>query len=116
MLKRKLYDALLAWKQEPVRENALLIEGARRVGKSTLAEEFARSEYRTYILIDFSQPEDGVLDAFAEQRNHLDAFFMYLSAAYGVELFERDSLIVFDEVQLYPKAREFIKQLVADGR
>ncbi len=116
MFRRKLYDELLAWKREPVRENALLIEGARRVGKSTLVEEFARCEYRSYIIVDFSHPEDGVLEAFETQRNHLDVFFMYLSAAYGVTLHKRESLIIFDEVQLYPKAREFIKQLVADGR
>lgn len=116
MLRRKLYDDLLKWKRQEIRENALLIEGARRVGKSTLVEHFAQQEYRSYILIDFSHPEDGVIDAFESQRNHLDAFFMYLSLSYGVTLYERESLIIFDEVQLYPKAREFIKQLVADGR
>ena len=91
-------------------------EGARRVGKSTIAEEFGRRNYASYMLVDFSKAPDDVLGYFVDLRNDLDAFFMYLSSFYGVELHRRDSLIIFDEVQLYPKAREAIKQLVADGR
>ncbi|KFI54242.1 ATPase [Bifidobacterium callitrichos DSM 23973] len=94
----------------------MLIEGARRVGKSTLAEEFGRNEYASCLTIDFTHAPDDVLGYFGDMRNDLDTFFLYLSAYYGVSFHERDTLIVFDEVQQYPKAREAIKQLVADGR
>ena len=107
---------LASWKDSSQGSTALLIEGARRVGKSTIAEEFGRRNYASYMLVDFSKAPDDVLGYFVDLRNDLDAFFMYLSSFYGVELHRRDSLIIFDEVQLYPKAREAIKQLVADGR
>ena len=113
---RKAYEKLASWKDSSQGSTALLIEGARRVGKSTIAEEFGRRNYASYMLVDFSKAPDDVLGYFVALRNDLDAFFMYLSSFYGVELHRRDSLIIFDEVQLYPKAREAIKQLVADGR
>ena len=113
---RKAYEELASWKESSQGSTALLIEGARRVGKSTIAEEFGRRNYASYMLVDFSKAPDDVLGYFVDLRNDLDAFFMYLSSFYGVELHRRDSLIIFDEVQLYPKAREAIKQLVADGR
>ena len=106
----------MAWKEESGGSTALLIEGARRVGKSTVAEEFAKNEYDSYILIDFSRVSDGFKQTFLETRNDLDTFFLYLTAEFGVMLKKRRSLIIFDEVQLFPKAREFVKHLVADGR
>lgn len=116
MLKRKAYQRLLEWKQRSQGRTAMLVEGARRVGKSTLVEEFGRNEYASCLIVDFTHAPDDVLGYFRDMRNDLDTFFLYLSAYYGVTLHERDSLIVFDEVQLYPKAREAVKQLVADGR
>ena len=115
MFKRKAYKKLLEWK-EGNGESAMLIEGARRTGKSTLAESFASSEYTTYLLIDFETVEQTVKDIFEQHRSNIDEFFKYLIAFYGVDLKERDTLIVFDEVQRFPIARSFIKQLVADGR
>lgn len=116
IFKRKIYDKLLAWKAESAGKKALLIEGARRIGKSTIAEEFARNEYKSYILIDFARAPETVKEYFRLHLNDLDTFYMLLSVQYGVELYPRESIIVFDEVQLFPKAREAIKYLVADGR
>ena len=116
MFRRKIYDKLVAWKRESDGSNAMLIEGARRVGKSTTVEEFARNEYDSYILIDFSLVSDEFKRTFLDLRTDLNGFFLYLSAAYGVALTPRRSLVIFDEVQLFPQAREFIKHLVADGR
>lgn len=116
IFKRKIYDKLLAWKAESAGKKALLIEGARRIGKSTIAEEFARNEYKSYILIDFARVPETVKEYFRLHLNDLDTFYMLLSVQYGVELYPRESIIVFDEVQLFPKAREAIKYLVADGR
>jgi predicted AAA+ superfamily ATPase len=115
MFERKAYHDLLKWKQRQG-ETALLIEGARRVGKSTLAEEFGKHEYRSYLLVDFSVATEDVKNLFREKRDDLDSFFQCLSVYFGVTLYPRDSLIIFDEVQLFPIARGFIKQLVADGR
>jgi predicted AAA+ superfamily ATPase len=115
MIERKAYRDLLEWKKRNG-QSALLIEGARRVGKSTLAEAFGRGEYRTYLIIDFSAVPDDVTSLFDTMRDDLDSFFRYLQAYYGVTFYPRDTLIVFDEVQLFPRARGFIKQLVADGR
>ena len=115
MFKRKAYQKLLEWK-EGDGESALLIEGARRTGKSTLAEVFAQSEYATYLLINFETVEQTVKDIFEQYRSNIGEFFKYLLAFYGVDLKERNALIVFDEVQRFPTARSFIKQLVADGR
>lgn len=114
--KRKIYSKLLDWKNTTQGKKALLIEGARRIGKSTIAEEFARHEYKSYILIDFNDVSDAVINAFNNLLGDLDTFFMVLSTEFGVELFNRDSLIIFDEVQRFPKARQSIKKLVKDGR
>lgn len=116
MLKRKLYDELVAWKHRSNGQTALLIDGARRVGKSYLAELFARQEYKSYILIDFGNAPQDILDLFLYESADLDLFFAKLSAYYSTILYKRDSLIVFDEVQQFPRARQLIKYLVADGR
>ncbi|WP_406041289.1 ATP-binding protein [Succinimonas sp.] len=115
-MKRKIYDTMVRWKQESAGKTALLIDGARRVGKSYIAEEFARTQYRSYILIDFNRAGKEVRDLFEQNLNDLDSFFMYLSAIYGVTLYRNDSLIILDEIQLFPRARSAIKYLVADGR
>jgi len=115
-MKRKIYDSLLNWKINSAGKTALLIDGARRVGKSYIAGEFAKAEYKSFIIIDFNITGDDVLDLFKNYLNDLDTFFLYLSAYYNTKLFERESLIIFDEVQLYPRARAAIKYLVADGR
>ena len=116
MFKRRAYDDLLRWKRESGGARALLLEGARRVGKSTLAREFAEREYAAHLVIDFSEASDDLKMLFRDYRADVDSFFMYLQAFTGVSLPRRNSLIVFDEVQRFPPAREFIKQLVADGR
>ena len=115
-MKRKIYEALLTWKTEDAGRTALLIDGARRVGKSYIAEQFAQNEYKSYILVDFNRVDDEVKNLFIHYLNDLDTLFMYLSAYYNVKLYERESLIIFDEVQLFPRARAAIKYLVADGR
>jgi len=116
MLKRKVLDKLIAWQQKAGGREALLIEGARRVGKSTIAKEFGRTQYKSYILVDFARLPRDVRDIFENQRDDFDTFFMLLSAYYRTRLYKRESLIIFDEVQRYPAARELIKYLVADGR
>lgn len=115
MLKRKIYDKLLDWKNESNGKTALLIEGARRIGKSTIVEEFAKNEYESYIIIDFAFASAYVQELFLNM-NDLNYFFLQLQLLYGVGLEERKSLIVFDEVQFNPRARQAIKLLVADGR
>ncbi|SHH88416.1 hypothetical protein SAMN05720766_1332 [Fibrobacter sp. UWH9] len=115
IFRRKIYQELLNWKEESKGREALLIEGARRIGKSAIVEEFAKNEYRSYILIDFNDCEKAVLDAF-DKMNDLSAFFNILSYTYGVNLYPRESLIIFDDVQRFPKARQSIKKLVKDGR
>ena len=116
MFKRKIYDQLLNWKNTSNGERAILIEGARRIGKSTIVEEFAKNNYKSYILIDFSKASSSVKNAFNNFLNDLDSFFMLLSVEYATPLFERESVIILDEIQLFPKAREAIKHLVKDGR
>ena len=116
MYRRKLYDRLLEWKEQGQGKTALLVEGARRVGKSTLAEEFARNEYESHLLIDFSIAPAQVRQAFLDFPDDLDSLLLYLQTYYGVRLWRRKSLVVFDEVQRFPKARELVKHLVADGR
>lgn len=116
LFKRKIYSKFLTWKEESQGKKALLIEGARRIGKSTVVEEFAKNEYKSYILIDFARASDDVKEYFHLHLNDLDTFYMLLSVHYGVQLYPRESIIIFDEVQLFPKAREAIKYLVADGR
>jgi len=112
---RKIYKRFLEWKRAGG-QKALLIEGARRIGKSTIVEEFAKNEYKSYILIDFAKIRDVVKEAFEHNLNDLDTFFMLLSSEFKVKLHERESLIIFDEVQKYPRAREAVKYLVQDGR
>ena len=116
IFKRKIYDKLLEWKNTSRGEKALLIEGARRIGKSTIAEEFAKHEYKSYILIDFNDASKVVYNAFDKYLVDLDTFFMILSTEYGKQLYPGESLIIFDEVQRFPKARQSIKKLVKDGR
>ncbi|MCM1474955.1 MAG: AAA family ATPase [Muribaculaceae bacterium] len=116
IFKRKIYKKLLKWKSEDNGSTAILIEGARRIGKSTIAEEFGRNEYKSFMVIDFNIASDVVVDAFDKYLNDLDTFFMILSTEYNVVLHRRNSLIIFDEIQKCPKAREAIKYLVADGR
>ena len=113
--KRKIYDTMLNWKNEQKGQTALLIKGARRVGKSTIAEEFAKKEYKSYILIDFSIVSHEVNDLF-QHIYDLNYFFMRLQMIYNVNLVERESVIIFDEVQIQPLARQAIKHLVKDGR
>ena len=116
IFKRKIYDKLLDWKKNARGQKALLIEGARRIGKSTIVEEFGRNEYKSYILIDFNDAGNIVFDAFDKYLSDLDTFFMILSTEYGKQLYPGESLIIFDEVQRFPKARQSIKKLVKDGR
>jgi len=116
MFRRKIYDSLLAWKDRAHGTTALLVEGARRVGKSTVVSEFGRREYRTCIVVDFMKPNKKVVAAIRNHPDDLNRLFMELSFAYKTVLHERESLIVFDEVQRCPQARELIKALVADGR
>lgn len=113
---RKIYKKLVNWKLEARGTKALLIEGARRIGKSTIAEEFARNEYKSYIMIDFNDASDAIKDAFFNYLQDLDAFFMLLSTEYKTTLYPRESLLIFDEIQQFPKARQSIKRLVKDGR
>ncbi|MDR1832686.1 MAG: AAA family ATPase [Fusobacteriaceae bacterium] len=115
-MKRKIYAELSAWKNEGAGRTALLIDGARRVGKSYIVEEFARNEYKTSVLIDFNRAPEDVKNLFHQYMNDLDTFFLYLSGFYNVKLYPRETLIIFDEVQLFPKARAALKYLVADGR
>ncbi|MBR6683472.1 MAG: ATP-binding protein [Firmicutes bacterium] len=116
VFRRRIYDKFLDWKRENYGKKALLVEGARRIGKSTIVEEFAKQEYKSYILIDFAKASEDVKSYFYLYLDDLDTFFMLLSVQYGKELFKRESLFIFDEVQLFHKAREAVKYLVADGR
>jgi predicted AAA+ superfamily ATPase len=115
ILKRKIYQQLLSWKNEQG-QTALLIEGARRVGKSTIAETFAKEHYKSYIVIDFSSASDEIKSLFTRYGSNLDQFFFFLTTLTGISLHQRNSLIIFDEVQLFPIARQLIKQLVKDHR
>ena len=116
VMKRKIYDQLLDWKKNRHGEVALLIEGARRIGKSYIVEEFAKREYQSYLLIDFNKAPQLVKEWFDLYLEDLDTLFLYLTNHYKVKLYHRKSLIIFDEVQLCPRARAAIKFLVADGR
>lgn len=115
-MKRKIYDKLLSWKNTSNGDTALLIDGARRVGKSYIAENFAKDNYKSYILIDFNKMNEDVCNLFVNYLDDLDTLFMYLSSYYNIKLYKRESVIIFDEVQMFPKARAAIKYLVADGR
>ena len=115
-MKRKIYDRLLKWKREEASRCALMLEGARRVGKSWIVEEFARKEYAHHLIIDFANTTKSIKELFEDKLGELDEFFMMLEIRTGVELVRGETLIVFDEVQRFPRAREAIKYLVADGR
>lgn len=115
IFKRKIYEKMLQWKQTRDGSTALLIKGARRVGKSTVAEEFAKKEYQSYILIDFADAPSELWEAM-DKISDRDYFFMQIQFIYGIKLYERKSVIIFDEVQKCPKAREAIKYLVKDHR
>ncbi len=121
-MKRKVYDKLLNWKREDRGRVAILLEGARRIGKSYIVEEFARNEYDSYLLIDFSQVEDLVKQFFYDYLSNIDKLYARLQLHFGVQLTPRKqgeearSLIIFDEVQFCPRARSAVKHLVADGR
>ena len=115
VFKRKIYDEILEWKENRSDKYALLIKGARRVGKSTIAEEFAKKEFKSYILIDFAHTSKAIKQLFDDTYD-LDFFFLQLQQLTGTRLYEKESVIIFDEVQLLPKARQAIKYLVADGR
>lgn len=115
-MRRKIYDKMLDWKNNSNGKTALLIDGARRVGKSYIAKEFAEKNYRSYILIDFNKVPDEIKNLFNNYLDNLEDFFMYLTNYYNIKLYERQSVIIFDEVQLFPRARSAIKYLVEDGR
>lgn len=115
-LYRKIYHKLVDWKNDSKGKTSLLIEGARRIGKSTMAEKLGKEEYKSYILVDFSKVNKNVLKNFEEHLYDLDRFYQVLSLEYGIQLYPRESLIIFDEIQKFPKAREATKHLVADGR
>lgn len=116
IFKRKVYDKLLEWKRNSDGKSAILLEGARRVGKSTIAETFAQNEYEDYLLLDFAREEKAVRQNFEENIGNLDAFFRNLFLIKGKSLPERKSVIIMDEVQLFPLARQAIKYLTSDGR
>ena len=115
IFKRKIYEKMLEWKSTKNGSTALLIKGARRIGKSTIAEEFARKEYESYIAIDFADAPQSLWDA-VKNISDRDNFFMQIQFIYGVTLKERKSVIIFDEIQKCPEARQAIKYLVKDGR
>ncbi len=116
IFRRKCYKKLLEWKQKSNGKTALLVEGARRVGKTTLVTEFAKNEYSDFIYIDFSKVSKQTLDIFRNERADIDTFLRMLQLDCGKMLTPRDALVIFDEVQRFPIAREYIKHLVADGR
>ena len=101
-IKRKIYSKIVEWKQSCNGSRALLIEGARRIGKSTIAEEIGRNEYKSYVLIDFNNVSEKILENF-NNINHLDIFFQTISLEYNVKLYPRETLIIFDEIQQFPK-------------
>lgn len=115
IFKRKIYDTFLQWKRERNGSTALLVKGARRIGKSTIVQQFAQNEYKSFIAIDFAKASKAVRGLF-EDLDNLDFLFLQLQALYHVTLYPRESAIIFDEVQLCPKARQAIKYLVEDGR
>ena len=115
IIKRKIYDKMLEWKHTKDGQTALLIQGARRIGKSTIAQEFARNEYESHIVVDFADAPDALWEAIKHISDR-DDFFMRLQFIYGVKLYERKSVIIFDEIQRCPEARQAIKYLVKDHR
>lgn len=115
VFKRKIYDKILQWKQESKGKSALMIQGARRIGKSTIVEEFAKNEYTSHLIIDFNRASPTVKSLFDDLMD-LDFIFLQLQTIYNVALVKRKSVIIFDEVQKCPNARQAIKYLVQDGR
>ena len=115
-MKRKIYDRLLEWKEKDQGSCALLLDGARRVGKSYIAEQFGKNEYKSYLFIDFAHLPKEIRAVFENDIDDFDLFFQKLGVYYRKTLYKRESLIIFDEVQRFPAAREMIKYLVADGR
>ena len=115
-MRRKIYDRLKQWKEEEQGHTAVLLTGARRVGKSYIVKEFGKNEYKSFILIDFFSASNDIKMLFDNYLDDLDTFFTYLSAYTNTTLYPRDTLIIFDEVEMYPKARAAIKYLVEDGR
>lgn len=115
-MKRKIYEKLLFWKNTSNGETALLIDGARRVGKSYIVEEFAKNEYASYVVVDFSKAQSKLKRIFNEYLDDLDTFFLYFERLTKTKLVRGNALVVFDEVQKFPRAREAIKHLVKDGR
>ena len=116
VFRRKIYDTMLEWKLRSHGSTALLVEGARRVGKTTVIGEFGRREYKSAVMVDFTKPNRRVVSAIRNHPDDLNVLFAELSFAYNVRLYDRNSLIVFDEVQRCPQARQLVKSLVADGR
>lgn len=115
-LKRNLYAELLKWKNEYAPEYALFLKGARRVGKTTLVEEFGKNEYKSSVTISFQSTNDTIRDLFVNSLLDLDYFFNVIQVQYGVKLYERESLVILDEIQLYPLAKQALKTLLEDGR
>lgn len=115
-MRRKIMDRLVDWKNIDNGSTAVMLDGARRVGKSYIVKEFAEKHYKSYIIIDFNIVDDAIKDLFLHSLNDLDNFFLFLSTYYQTKLYERESVIIFDEVQLFPRARSAIKYFVADGR
>ena len=113
---RDIYDRLLQWKNSSQGSSALLIEGARRVGKSTIAKKFGEENYKTYVLIDFAKASPKLKANFENNLNDLDTFYQRISLEFNAQLHNRKSLLIFDEIQRFPKAREAVKYLVEDGR
>ena len=116
IFKRKIYDKLLEWKNLSVGGSAAFLEGARRIGKSTIVEEFAKNEYDDYMILDFAREGKDIRENFIENMDHLDVFFRNLFLLKGKDLTGERCVIIFDEVQMFPQARQAIKYLVADGR
>lgn len=115
VFKRKIYNRILQWKQEADGKSALMIQGARRIGKSTIVEELARNEYTSYLIVDFNKASSMVKGLFDDLMD-IDFIFLQLQTIYNVILEKRKSVIIFDEVQKCPNARQAIKYLVQDGR
>ncbi len=115
-MRRKMYEHLKQWKEKSNGKSALLLQGARRVGKSYIVEKFAKSEYKSYILIDFNKADQRIKDIFIHDLGDMNIFLLKLATLFDTKLYERESLIIFDEVQLFPRARSAVKYLVEDGR
>ncbi|MCL2712206.1 MAG: AAA family ATPase [Methanomassiliicoccaceae archaeon] len=116
IFKRKIYNKLSEWKEKFDGKYAIMIEGARRVGKTTIVKQFVKDRYRSSITIDFSKADEQTKDLFRDHVKNLDMFFLHLQRIYDTVLYDRESAVVFDEVQLFPLARQMIKHLVEDGR